>query len=541
LATGNRHLAKAVFGARNGDVKCCKIPLVKGKNSHNAKQRVAVLPQGWPKLPAAACQSVVHYKKELPIPLHHKARAVSDSWLCISNGRFLTRTTPGLIKQIVRELDSDIMAVNVLCQLKAAREKVLTHNCKTLIGFRRVYDDSVHLVPVGTDWPHHLFIKTGALHKLDVAGALPIDFRELVNRALAKQLTVRGVNVGGSALDLDTAHGLLTLLESCNNSVSSNNGHRKHHVYQEVDRSVKKAASARVVGTVLIERDVTIGENAIIVGPAIIGAGATVSNGAAVRTSIIGPGVSIGSNRAVSNHLLLRSGSRQKFEAEIRSLAISATGTIPGNFRNWPRFSYARFFKRIFDIIGAVVALIFFAPVVPFITLAVKLTSPGPVFFADVRQGLHGKKFKCLKFRTMVSGASKTQEKLRGHNRVDGPQFKMDDDPRITTVGRFLRVTYLDEIPQLLNVLFGQMSLVGPRPSPESENTLCPFWRDARLSVRPGITGLWQVRRTRKPGKDFQEWIHYDTRYVRNLCLKTDLLICWQTVIELAAKFIAQF
>jgi lipopolysaccharide/colanic/teichoic acid biosynthesis glycosyltransferase len=98
----------------------------------------------------------------------------------------------------------------------------------------------------------------------------------------------------------------------------------------------------------------------------------------------------------------------------------------------------------------------------------------------------------------------------------------------------------LDEIPQFLNVLVGQMSVVGPRPSPESENTSCPSWRDARLSVRPGITGLWQICRTRQPMKDFQEWIYYDIKYVKTLSLKTDLWLCWQTAKKMAMNFIDQ-
>jgi lipopolysaccharide/colanic/teichoic acid biosynthesis glycosyltransferase len=182
-----------------------------------------------------------------------------------------------------------------------------------------------------------------------------------------------------------------------------------------------------------------------------------------------------------------------------------------------------------------------FAPIIPFIVLAIKLTSPGPVLFKDKRQGLHGKEFYCLKFRSMTVGADKMQHKLRAVSEVDGPQFKIADDPRISAVGRFLRSTYIDEIPQFFNVLLGQMSVVGPRPSPESENTLCPFWRDARLSVRPGITGLWQICRTRNPMKDFQEWIYYDTEYVRNLSPRMDLRICWQTVKILIGKFISQF
>ena len=130
---------------------------------------------------------------------------------------------------------------------------------------------------------------------------------------------------------------------------------------------------------------------------------------------------------------------------------------------------------------------------------------------------------------------------LRFKNQVDGPQFKVENDPRITVVGRFLRNTFIDEIPQFINILTGQMSLVGPRPSPKTENSLCPFWRAARLSVRPGITGLWQVCRTRRPGCDFQEWIYYDTKYVKNLSLGLDLWICWQTARKLVRNFFDQF
>jgi lipopolysaccharide/colanic/teichoic acid biosynthesis glycosyltransferase len=189
----------------------------------------------------------------------------------------------------------------------------------------------------------------------------------------------------------------------------------------------------------------------------------------------------------------------------------------------------------------AAVVLVLFVPVMPFLALAVKFSSPGPIFFRDRRQGLHGKPFDCIKFRTMTAGSDKLQEKLRFVSEVDGPQFKMADDPRITTVGRFLRETYLDEIPQFFNVLCGHMSVVGPRPSPEAENTLCPWWRDARLSVRPGITGLWQVCRTRERGRDFQEWIHYDTQYVREFSFRLDLWICWRTFRRMVENFVSQF
>jgi lipopolysaccharide/colanic/teichoic acid biosynthesis glycosyltransferase len=122
------------------------------------------------------------------------------------------------------------------------------------------------------------------------------------------------------------------------------------------------------------------------------------------------------------------------------------------------------------------------------------------------------------------------KQQLAGRNQADGPQFFMVKDVRVTRVGRFLRMTRLDELPQFLNVLFGHMSVVGPRPSPYKENQFCPPWREARLSVRPGITGLWQVKRTRKAGQDFQEWIRYDIEYVENATFWLDVVIIFRTV-----------
>jgi lipopolysaccharide/colanic/teichoic acid biosynthesis glycosyltransferase len=181
------------------------------------------------------------------------------------------------------------------------------------------------------------------------------------------------------------------------------------------------------------------------------------------------------------------------------------------------------------------------APVFFILAIFIKLTSSGPVFYKSIREGRYGRQIRCLKFRTMVAGAEQMQEKLRIVNEVDGPQFKIVHDPRISSLGRFLRDTCLDETPQFINVLLGQMSIVGPRPSPENENSQCPPWRDARLSVRPGITGLWQISRTRRPSRDFQEWVHYDTEYIRKLSLKTDLWICFKTFIKLINDFIDQF
>ncbi len=188
-----------------------------------------------------------------------------------------------------------------------------------------------------------------------------------------------------------------------------------------------------------------------------------------------------------------------------------------------------RFAKRSFDILVSLVALAMTLPLYPFILLAIWLEDGRPFFFAHRRETLNGHKFPCLKFRSMRKDAEKVKRQLAKENGIDGPQFFMQRDPRLTRVGAFLRKRQLDELPQFINVLVGHMSIVGPRPSPYAENQYCPPWREARLSVRPGITGLWQIKRTRASGSDFQEWIRYDLDYVRNASILLDLKILFET------------
>jgi len=187
------------------------------------------------------------------------------------------------------------------------------------------------------------------------------------------------------------------------------------------------------------------------------------------------------------------------------------------------------FAKRGLDVLVSGSLLIMLAPLLLMIALMVLLEDGRPVLFGHSRQGKGGKVFKCWKFRTMVPNAEQLARDLDEYNQCDGPQVYIQDDPRVTKVGKLLRPAHLDELPQLWNVLVGQMSLVGPRPSPDDENQFCPAWRDIRLSVRPGITGVWQLNRTREPGEDFQEWIRYDIRYVRNAGFLFDLKLLAKT------------
>jgi len=188
--------------------------------------------------------------------------------------------------------------------------------------------------------------------------------------------------------------------------------------------------------------------------------------------------------------------------------------------------------KRALDFTGALLALVCLSPVILAIAVAVWLDDGFPLFFGHRRQAKGGRIFRCWKFRTMRRNAEALVAELRKQNLCDGPQVFIKDDPRVTRVGRILRKCQLDELPQFWNVLVGDMSIVGPRPSPDNENQFCPAWREKRLSVRPGITGLWQVMRTRAPGKDFQEWIQYDIEYVDRKSPWLDLRIFVMTVMN---------
>ncbi len=186
--------------------------------------------------------------------------------------------------------------------------------------------------------------------------------------------------------------------------------------------------------------------------------------------------------------------------------------------------------KRAFDVIFSLAVLLGTLPLYPVIMLAILNEDGRPFFFGHRRQTLGGREFTCWKFRSMRKDAERFKAQLTAENMADGPQFFIENDPRHTKVGRFLRKYQLDELPQFWNALVGDMSIVGPRPSPDKENQYCPGWREARLSVRPGITGLWQVRRTRAAGTDFQEWIRYDIEYVEKQGFWFDLWVIWKTL-----------
>lgn len=199
-------------------------------------------------------------------------------------------------------------------------------------------------------------------------------------------------------------------------------------------------------------------------------------------------------------------------------------------FKVTPDLSWALLMKNILDRLGALAGLLLLSPLFALIALGVKLTSPGPVIFRQRRAGRHGRPFTMYKFRSMRTGAEMEQEELRVFNVMSGPVFKVPDDPRLTAFGAWLRRTSLDELPQLLNVLRGDMSLVGPRPLPlyEVENFQLTAHR-RRLSMKPGLTCLWQIN-GRNIVHSFDDWVRLDVEYIDNWSLWLDLQILARTI-----------
>jgi lipopolysaccharide/colanic/teichoic acid biosynthesis glycosyltransferase len=288
------------------------------------------------------------------------------------------------------------------------------------------------------------------------------------------------------------------------------------------------APTARLIGPVVLQAGARVEERARVVGPATIGAGARVGAGALVTQCLIGQGVEVRPATRVTHRAIFTD-----VFGDLGSVDPSRDDPDPTALREAPppRPSGYRVFKGLVDSVAASVGLVLLSPLLLLITAAIKLESRGSAFFGEIRETEGGRLFRCWKFRTMYQGADLSQRELLARNEVDGPQFKIEGDPRITRVGRVLRKVSLDELPQLVNVLLGEMSLVGPRPSPFRENQICVPWREARLSVPAGITGLWQVCREDRTRGDFHQWIYYDVLYAQHVSLAVDLKILLATVL----------
>ena len=208
-----------------------------------------------------------------------------------------------------------------------------------------------------------------------------------------------------------------------------------------------------------------------------------------------------------------------------------------GKFAGFPVMTYLvnvidyrrMMIKRLMDIFGGGVGLLFTLLLTPFVALAIKVDSRGPVFFSQIRIGKNGRRFKMYKFRSMYIDAEERKKELMEQNEVQGLMFKMDKDPRITRVGNFIRKTSIDELPQFWNVLRGDMSLVGTRPPTVDEFEQYNIYYRRRLSITPGLTGMWQVS-GRSDIRDFEDVVKLDLKYIDEWSLRQDVKILLQTV-----------
>jgi len=519
-----------------------------------SKRTFLLTPKDWMCNGVAAQKQIIPYTGTLSVPSRIFDSAGHQKWSCICNGRFVTQIAPGLIQSLTSSIQADVILVHVTPDLMAYNEKALITGSDKLAGFRRVYSDAVEFVPISNDWPHCIFIKTPTLQRILNDAAVSREFYAFLESCQSIKASINSIKLGGQFWDLEKEGDLIdfcSVTMDLSGDIGDHNSGQSRFAKLQSKDCEKRAGDPKLIGRVLLGKNIRFGLDSVVIGPALIGDNVTIGDGTVIHSAVISPHVAVPRDQLIQNRVLSSpvskaaapGGDARTYDDDPARLNLPYISD-PRNqlrlFRRWSTFSYTRFTKRILDIFAAGVVILLFFPFLLFIAAVIKLSSAGPVFYKARRQGRYGKVFKCLKFRTMMVGADDMQEKLRGLNQVDGPQFLMHDDPRVTNVGRFLRATHLDELPQFINVLLGQMSVVGPRPSPESENELCPSWRYARLSVRPGITGFWQVCGTREPLRDFQEWIYYDMKYVNEVSLKLDVWICYRTVKKIINRFFEQ-
>jgi lipopolysaccharide/colanic/teichoic acid biosynthesis glycosyltransferase len=314
------------------------------------------------------------------------------------------------------------------------------------------------------------------------------------------------------------------------------------------DDQVQISASVRVFAPAVLGSGSRIADEAIILGPSAIGSHCEIEAGVVVNECVILDNARISQGAhlhrcVISDGAVISSWTHLHEMAVMQSLASPAEQTVfslreqtsrhvgkvagPLEWQTFPH-PFCQIVKRCLDVIVAILGLVITVPMMLVIALSIKLDSPGTVIFRQQRCGQRGRNFTMYKFRTMVNNSEDLKRELQGRNEVDGPMFKIIRDPRITRVGRILRNTNLDELPQLYNVLKGDMSLVGPRPLSLEEMRFNPKWRDARLSVRPGMSGLWQVEAHTKVF--FNDWLINDLEYVRQCSLGLDLRILFKTM-----------
>jgi lipopolysaccharide/colanic/teichoic acid biosynthesis glycosyltransferase len=451
-----------------------------------------------------------------------------SDWLLLADPRSFA---PGVLtdRQLVADLNQGLRCARHIVARESTvagtRERVTLDRVGRVRRIQRYYDS--------VTWNHATGV---AATLLPVSGLVYCrrltlgSLTELRTTLSAAGVPSRDIVLPGHAFNLLDEDDLLSLNEELLVSASSaasrtTNGKRRSKV----------ESSVRLLGPVVLHDGAKIEHGATVIGPTVIGSGAVIRAHATVAQAVIAEGVEVPGGAVVRQQVLAGGPISNSDRGGRRfSEAFGASG-FTELYDERPSSAYRRV-KAVAEAAISTMLLALLSPLLGLLALAVKLESRGPVFYGDMREGLNGRMFRCFKFRTMIPDAHSRQRELMRRNEVDGPQFKMQRDPRVTRVGRWLRATSLDELPQLYNVVRGEMSLVGPRPSPFRENQLCVPWREGRLSVRPGITGLWQVCRHDRSESDFHQWIDYDLQYVRHMSFWVDVKIVIATVLTLAGR-----
>jgi lipopolysaccharide/colanic/teichoic acid biosynthesis glycosyltransferase len=426
-----------------------------------------------------------------------------------------------------------------------AKERVLLNSQGDIRRIQRYY--------AGITWVDACAVA----YSLVSVAAARLQFTERIQSLtdLRYMLMARGISsqdwlLDAGAIDLSEECGLLHL------SDIEIPHHRKHEPHGHHTNGAANAQlvrgkdctidpTAQIFGPCILQDGVHIDANATLIGPTLVGAGTHVRSGAILAQCVVAPKTIIEEQAVLRHRVLIPITPDSKATpcphsspaAALRESAMNEGAAIRGAAKT--RFATQVFLsiKRLVDISLSAIGLVMLSPLMLIVSILIKLTSPGPIHFGHDRETRNGRQFKCWKFRTMVPNAHAQQRALYQENKVDGPQFKMSRDPRITRIGRLLRNSNIDELPQLWNVLKGDMSLIGPRPSPFRENQICVSWRQARLSVRPGITGLWQVCRHERDIGDFHQWIYFDTLYVRHMSVLLDLKILAATIFTAGGRW----
>jgi lipopolysaccharide/colanic/teichoic acid biosynthesis glycosyltransferase len=448
-----------------------------------------------------------------------------SDWLLIRDARRLGAQPLQLESLFAERPVSALFSRHLVCRAGApsgTNERILLDSSGRVARIQRYYEN--------VTWPFADGVACSLVPTVGLVGLPPLTGSRLIG--LRAALSAAGVastdsRVESATFDIGTEAGLLAANEATISAVASPSA--------PASATIDPAAMLR--GAVVVGEGVVVEGQAIVIGPCVLGKGSRVGRGAVVAQCVVAPGTEVPAGEVARQRVVTSAPTESC--AEVRDFAPTDSGelTVSRPLGHEPSLLAGSALQRLLEATLSLVVLLALLPLLAFLALLVKLDSKGPVLFGHLREGRFGRTFRCWKFRTMELDADVAQGELAQANQLDGPQFKIHRDPRVTRVGRWLRRLNLDELPQFVNVLTGEMGLVGPRPSPFRENQLCIPWREARLSVRPGITGLWQVCRHNRSSGDFHQWIYYDLLYVRHMSWWLDLKILVATVTSLGGQF----